>query len=116
MATFPLTLPPPLAEGFSETPAATIARSPADTGAGKSRLRSTAVEYEVSVTYAFNAEQYEAFKQFYEEDLSWGVMAFYWVHPVSLETKRVRMPDSFNAAPRNRAGLWKVSFNLMVMK
>ena len=116
MATFPATLPSPLSEGFSETPAATIARSPADTGAGKSRLRSTAVEYQVSVTYAFNAEQYAAFKEFYEVDLAWGVMSFYWVHPVSLETKRVKMNDPYTAAPRNRAGLWKVSFGLMVMK
>lgn len=116
MPTWPSSLPPPLVEGFTEAPAESVVSSQADTGIGKTRLRSTAIIADISVVYAFNQAQFDIFKDFYITDLVRGVLSYQWTHPVTGDVVRARMIGKYSSSPRSRAGLWRVSFNLKVLR
>lgn len=95
MLHWPETLPiHPLLSGYREMPDDTILRSEMDTGPAKLRQRSTTSTSKIHLQFLVNAVQLSAFRDFYENDLSGGSLAFIFHHP----TKEVDVICRF-AAP-----------------
>lgn len=115
MAVWPSSLRPPLADGFSETPAQTVVESQADTGTGKTRTRSVAFKSQIALAFQMTTAEYAVFRNFYDNDLAKGALSFQWVHPVTGVTERARISGKYTAAARG-SNLWRVSMTFKVIR
>jgi len=116
MAVFPSSIRPPLVEGFTETPAVVVVSSQSDVGSGKNRIRSTAVKSEITLVYQMTESEWAAFESFYTNDIANGALRFDWVHPMTGNTESVRIVGTYSKAPRGRVGLYRVSFQIKVLR
>jgi len=71
-----------------------------DSGPSITRKRSGRTGMRYSVSYTLNAEQFKAFRRFYEGILDSGRKPFYWTEPFTNDKVAVRIsPDSLRYTP-----------------
>ena len=116
MPTFPSSIRPPLIDGYTETAASTNVSSQSDIGSGKTRVRSSAIKSEISLTYQMTDAEWSLFFDFYNNDIGKGALRFDWVDPMTGSTEKVKIVGAYNKAPRGRVGLYRVSFQIKVLR
>lgn len=76
MPTWPVDLPPPLANGYKETRQNNTLRSEMAAGPAKVRLKSTWASSLLDVSWVLTDQQFDRFIEFYDVTLVYGVKAF----------------------------------------
>jgi hypothetical protein len=72
MADFPVTLPKPLASGYSGTKTQAFIRTEMEAGSQRQRKRFSAVNQNRSLNFLFTASEMDTFKDFFETDINQG--------------------------------------------
>ena len=115
MATWPTTLPQsPLQAGFSESLPNNVIRTSMDLGPPKVRRRDTAGVRPMVFKMKMSTAQVATLETFFEDDLSSGVMPFYYTHPRTGATVSIQ----FIVPPRIRAAdgrWWAVDMNVLIL-
>lgn len=100
MSSWPSSLPQaPLVQGYSETFADNLLRTPMDKGPVKVRRRTTRGVKTFAITFRLTAAQAATFTTFFEDTLSDGALSFTFTQPRTGTTLTVR----FVSVPSLRA-------------
>jgi hypothetical protein len=78
MATWPATLPAPLAQGYGITPADPVVRTDFEVGAKRARRRTAARNDSVSVSWNFTDAEFQAFREWFEDDATGAAGGAAW--------------------------------------
>ncbi len=113
---WPSTLPRQmLADGQGETLPDGLLRSENDAGPVKVRRRSSATVWEIVGTFAMTHAQYDAFREFVDEEIAGGALPFEFPHQRDCALYRlVRLRPGDVTATRVATG-WRVSVKVEVL-
>lgn len=116
---WPVTLPlRPLVEGFSDAAPNNVLRTNMDVGPAKTRRRSAAAPYPMTVQFSCTADQANTLYDFANTTLKGGALRFEWTHPRTGATIECRVVPSdrelVKFAPSG-ANRWIASFSLEVL-
>jgi len=121
MAVWPVSLPQkPLAESYSEGQETQIARTSMEMGPAKQRRRFTARVDTFSCRFLMDESQVVTFKDFFNNTLEGGALAYDWDDPRTGTTRSFRFRGSGDTAPFSIEGtrsgeLYYVSVELEVV-
>lgn len=115
-AVWPGTLPQNLqVQGYSEAMRDGRLRTPTDSGAGKSRLRSTAVVAPVSGQFEMTAAQWSTLMSFVMSDLRGGTLPFTFPAPLGGTAWLVRLGENMPSRTNLGGDAWMVTLQLEVL-
>ncbi len=113
-ATWPVTLPDDVLQGYLEGFGETLLRTTMDAGPAKQRRRFTAVARPFQVTIELTRDQVAIFDDFFTTTLAGGSLAFDWTHPrtgAAVEFRFTEEPDL-----RHHVGnLWRAPLKLEIL-
>lgn len=114
MAIWPLTLPAPAINTFSESPPDNTMRSSTDKGPAKTRRRTTANVRPVSFTLNLTDAQAQTLDDFYVNTTYSGADEFTFTHPRTdaIVSARFTQPPQYGD---REATVWSVSIALEIM-
>lgn len=104
MATWPTTLPAPMAQGYSIDPIDPVIRTDMEVGAVRARRRSAARQDKVGVAWAFSDTQLQTFREWFDDDATGAAGGSAWFY-IALKvgkggstTEEARFTGPFKAA------------------
>ena len=119
MATWPTTLPAPMAQGYSIDPIDPVIRTDMEVGAVRARRRTAARQDKVSVAWAFDETQLDTFRDWFDDDATGAAGGSAWFY-IDLRigaggttTEEARFTGPFKAAMVS-GGRWQVSATLEI--
>jgi hypothetical protein len=118
MATYPTTLPAPLAESYALSPVDQTVRTDMETGSARVRRRTRARNDLMDISFMFSDEQFQAFREWFEDDvtgISGGASWFFITLPIGKggpTTEEVRFKAAWKAGKVGQC--WRVSAQVEV--
>lgn len=119
MATWPSTLPAPMAQGYGIDPVDPVIRTDMEVGAVRARRRTAARQDRVAVTWAFSDTELETFRDWFDDDATGAAGGSAWFY-IGLRignggstTEEARFTGSWRASFMG-AGRWQVNATLEV--
>ena len=80
MATWPSTLPAPMAQGYSVEPVDPVVRTDMEVGAVRARRRTAARQDKVTAAWAFSDAELETFRDWFDDDATGAAGGSAWFY------------------------------------